>query len=128
MAVVLLATMKPSKGGDINVSVEPSNTAILADNSPDISPSHPVDDGIRDNYTQILGGGADEVTVMIYICGADLESDDGCGTLDINEMLAADLGDNVNVILETGGCTYWYTQGIIDGEVQRWANEDGAPC
>ncbi len=125
VAVVLLATMKPTKGGDVSVSVSPSSTSVLADNSPEISPSQPVDNGIRDNYTQIMGGGQDEVTVMIYVCGADLESDGGCGTLDINEMLAADLGDNVNVILETGGCTYWSTPGIIDGEVQRWAIEDG---
>jgi hypothetical protein len=125
VAVVLLATMKPPKGGDVTISVDPSSTNVLGNNSPDVSPSQPPDDGIRDNYTQILGGGADEVTVMIYLCGADLESDGGCGTLDINEMLAADLGDNVNVVIETGGCTYWSTPGIIDGEVQRWAIEDG---
>ncbi len=38
------------------------------------------DDGFRYNYTQILGDGEDVVTVMIYICGADLESMYGCGT------------------------------------------------
>ena len=83
------------------------------------------DDGFRHNYTQIIGGGEDIVTVMIYICGADLESMYGCGTLDINEILAADLGDNVNVIIETGGCTNWDAPYITDGEVQRWSVEDG---
>jgi hypothetical protein len=29
-------------------------------------------------------------------------------------------------VLETGGCTYWSTPGIIDGEVQRWVIDDGS--
>jgi hypothetical protein len=87
-AVVLLATMKPTRGGNTEVSGEPSDNIILGNNSPD--PSGTPDDGFRDNYTQLLGGGADEVTVMIYVCGADLESDGANGTMDINEMLAAD--------------------------------------
>ncbi|NLT13907.1 MAG: zinc-ribbon domain-containing protein [Clostridiales bacterium] len=125
VVVLLLATMNPTKVGNVDVSGGPSSGIALGSNSPDVSPAQLPKDGMRENYTQLLGGGADEVTVMIYICGADLESDGACGTLDINEMLAADLGDNVNVVLETGGCTYWSTPGIIDGEVQRWALIDG---
>ncbi|MEL4106545.1 clostripain-related cysteine peptidase [Oscillospiraceae bacterium WX1] len=81
-------------------------------------------DGFRNNYTEILGGGRDTVTVMVYVCGSDLESDGGCGTIDLNEMLEADLGDNVNVIVETGGCRSWDMPGIKDGAVQRWAIEN----
>lgn len=125
VAVLLLATMNPTKGGNADISSGPGGNAVLGGNSPNVVPSQKPDGGMRDNYTRILGGGADKVTVMVYICGADLESDDGCGTLDINEMLAADLGDNVNVVLETGGCTYWSTPGIRDGEVQRWAIDNG---
>ena len=82
-------------------------------------------DGFRSNYTTILGDGADTCTVMIYICGADLESEGGCATTDIEEMLAADFGDNVNVVLQTGGCYNWSMDGIADGEVQRWQVKDG---
>ncbi len=45
--------------------------------------------------------------------------------LDINEILESDIGSNVNVIIETGGCTNWDAPYISDGEVQRWAVEDG---
>jgi hypothetical protein len=126
VAVLLLATMNPTKSGDPDVSGGPSSSAVLGNNSPDVSPSLTPEGGMRENYTEILGGGQDEVTVMIYLCGADLESDGGCGTLDINEMLSADLGDNVSVVVQTGGCTYWSTPGVIDGEVQRWAVDDGS--
>jgi hypothetical protein len=40
-------------------------------------------------------------------------------------MLAADFGDNVNVVLQTGGCYSWAMNGMVDGTVQRWVIEDG---
>ena len=46
----------------------------------------------REKYVQPLGGGKDTVTLMVYMCGTDLESRSGMGTADLQEMLAADLG------------------------------------
>ncbi|MGL4790225.1 MAG: clostripain-related cysteine peptidase, partial [Anaerotignaceae bacterium] len=50
---------------------------------------------------------AETVTLLIYLCGSDLESNYGCATYDIEEILNADIGDNVNIIMETGGAKYW---------------------
>ena len=50
-----------------------------------------------------LGNDKDQVTVMVYMCGSDLESDGGAATADLNEMLYADVGDHVNIIVETAG-------------------------
>ncbi len=61
----------------------------------------------RDKYTQILGDGKDVVTIMVYMCGTDLESKAGMATNDLKEMAAATLSDNVNVIVYTGGCKNW---------------------
>ena len=62
----------------------------------------------RDKYTTRVGGGKDEVTVMVYLCGTDLESENGMGTADLNEMLHATIDDErVNVIVETGGAKKW---------------------
>ena len=47
------------------------------------------------------------VTVMAYMDGSDLEVNDGSATADINEMLYADMGPNVNLILCVGGATEW---------------------
>ena len=54
-----------------------------------------------------LGNGQDTVTVMIYMCGTDLESKYGMGTSDLGEMVKATISDKVNVIVETGGCKAW---------------------
>ena len=66
-----------------------------------------VDSAARDKRTEIKGNGKDEVTIMVYMCGTDLESKYGMGTSDLQEMLGADLGDNVNLLVYTGGCNQW---------------------
>ena len=63
--------------------------------------------GSRAKRTEILGDGDDVVTIMVYMCGTDLESRSAMGTSDLQEMLAADLGDNVNLLVYTGGCSKW---------------------
>ena len=63
--------------------------------------------GARAKRTEILGKGKDEVTIMVYMCGTDLESRSGMGSSDLKEMLDADLGNNVNLLVYTGGCSKW---------------------
>jgi|GEM_PF-154825 len=60
----------------------------------------------RKRYTTIKGNQKDTVTIMVYMCGADLESRSGMATKDIMEMVNADL-TNLNVILYTGGAKKW---------------------
>jgi len=82
---------------------------------------------LRNRYTSIFGNAKDKVTVMLYIIGSDLESDGaGCATADINEMLQADLGDNVQLVMQTGGATSWENSAIRSGTCQRFAVDNGA--
>lgn len=68
--------------------------------------------GSRDKYTTIKGNGQDTVTLMVYMCGTDLESKYGMASSDMEEIRAATYGSNVNVIVFTGGCKQWKTSGI----------------
>jgi hypothetical protein len=80
--------------------------------------------GLRDYYVDIAS--AKSATVMVYMCGSDLESGYGAASADIEEMLEADLGDNVNVVLETGGASEWSFSPEADPSTrQRWVLEDG---
>jgi hypothetical protein len=61
----------------------------------------------REKFTTIKGDGTDTVTIMVYMCGTDLESQAGMATSDLMEMLNADVGENVNLLVYTGGCKKW---------------------
>ncbi|MBR4161900.1 MAG: hypothetical protein IKR11_00165, partial [Solobacterium sp.] len=79
-----------------------------------------VSSGARDKYTVLKGNGKDVVTVMVYMCGTDLESNYGMATSDINEMINATQSSKVNVILETGGTKQWKNRVMSAGTNQRW--------
>jgi len=81
--------------------------------------------GARDKYTTIKGGNKDVVTIMIYMCGTDLESQYGMATKDIAEMRKATLSDNVNILIYTGGCKSWQTSSISNSTNQIYKVEDG---
>ena len=49
----------------------------------------------------------DTWTVLIYLCGSDLESDNGAATADLSEMVAGAGSEQVSFIVETGGAKKW---------------------
>ncbi len=77
-----------------------------------------VAEGARDKFTAIKGDGTDTVTIMVYMCGTDLESKHGMATSDLNEMAKADIADNVNVIVYTGGCRKW-TNSVVSSKTNQ---------
>ena len=66
----------------------------------------------RKKYTAMRGNGKDVVTILVYLCGTDLESKHGMASRDLQEMAAADISDKINLIVYTGGCKKWKTDGI----------------
>lgn len=84
-----------------------------------------VDNRAREKYTSILGGGKDTVTIMVYLCGTDLESKYGMGTADLQEMTAASLNDQVNILVYTGGCKQWKNNVISNSVNQIYKIENG---
>jgi len=67
---------------------------------------------VKAKRTQILGSNKDIITIMVYMCGSDLESKNAMGVYDLQEMAAANLSDNINLIVYTGGTTKWHTNAI----------------
>ncbi|MEG0935813.1 MAG: clostripain-related cysteine peptidase [Clostridia bacterium] len=58
------------------------------------------------------------VTIMVYLCASDLESQYGAASSDINEMLYATLSENVNIVLEAGGANAWQNS-VMDASVNQ---------
>ena len=64
-------------------------------------------------------------TIMIYMCGSDLESENGFASSDIDEILSVpNQPDDVNIIIETGGATSWTNSKISANELGRWHVEN----
>lgn len=75
----------------------------------------------------------DEMTVLVYLNGSDLESayDDtlktigGAGSSDLKEMMAVGSSSTVNVLVETGGTKQWLLPEINADINQRFLVEKG---
>ena len=68
----------------------------------------------------------DQWTILMYICGADLESGYyGFATRDINEILSINgQPDDVNIVIQTGGARSWHTSGISGNKIGRYHVEN----
>ena len=83
--------------------------------------NYTVSNKARGRYTKLKGNGTDVVTIMIYLCGSDLESEHSMATADLNEMLHANLDDeHLNIIVETGGAKKWNNSVISNKTNQRY--------
>lgn len=68
-------------------------------------------------------------TVLVYLCGSNLESELGEATEDIREMLTSGAGasGNVCVLAATGGSSRWRRYGISSSQVQYYNVRGDAP-
>lgn len=88
-------------------------------------PDESVSAKARDKYTAIRGNNQDSVTILVYMCGTDLESQQGMATSDLKEMANATIGENVNLIVYTGGCNRWRNNVISSSVNQIYRISDG---
>lgn len=80
-------------------------------------------DGLRAHYTDTSS--AQKVTWMVYIIGSNLESDDGSASADIQEMIDSKNGNDLNIVIQTGGAKSWDNEDISADTRQRWLIQNG---
>ena len=62
----------------------------------------------EDIAADAVDSGLTPYTIMVYMCGSDLESDGGMGSADITEMIGSGFDPSaLNIVLYTGGSTQW---------------------
>lgn len=71
-----------------------------------------------DSTPDTPGGGA--WTVLVYLCGTDLETQGGFASANIEEMTAAAQSENVTVVFQTGGTEQWEFDAIDENSLERW--------
>lgn len=55
-----------------------------------------------------------------YLCGSNLETDGGCATTDLMEMMNVTLPENVRVVIQTGGAYSWQNNVMDSSVMQRF--------
>ena len=63
---------------------------------------------------------SDSWVVYWYLCGTDLESENGAASLDLEELQKVKLPPNVKVVIQTGGANQWHTSGIPNRGTARF--------
>ncbi len=130
------STPTPSAGSStsgINFGINPSsysnafagstNTEVTNTDTADVDTE--VASGTREKRTVIRGDGRDQVTIMIYMCGTDLESRSAMATKDLVEMTKASLSDKVRIVVFTGGCTRWNNSVVSSSKNQIYEVQSG---
>ena len=84
-----------------------------------------VDTRAREKRTKLKGNGQDIITILVYMCGTDLESKHGMATADMMEMAAAKLSDQINLLVYTGGCIKWQNNIVDNGTNQIYKVQSG---
>lgn len=64
-------------------------------------------------------------TILVYLCGTDLESDAYAATSDIIEAVSAQYSEDVRIVYQTGGTAQWYDDMISNTSIQRYVTTDG---
>ncbi len=67
---------------------------------------------------------SESFTLLIYMCGSDLESERGYATKNISEILSADIAENVNIVIQTGGTKEWKSYDIPSDSLNRYTVKD----
>lgn len=76
---------------------------------------------VRSPLVELKGNGEDQVTILVYMNGSDLESDYSEATTDLSEMVAAGSSDKVNLVVQTMGTKKWNSKfGISSKRSERY--------
>ena len=69
----------------------------------------------------------DRWTILVYMCGSNLESDNGFATGDIQEMLNLrnSQPDDMNIVIQTGGSKKWKKYSIPNNKIGHYVLEPG---
>ena len=130
----LNATVTPSNATNKNVTWSSSDTSIaVVNNNGLVTASESKTGTVRITVTTVDGSKTatcdievkeqtkDAWTILIYMCGSDLESGGGYATSDLTEILSvSNQPDDVNIVIETGGASSWRKYNISSSYLERY--------
>lgn len=141
--LALVATVTPANATNKNVTWTSSNTSVatvsdgtvtgVATGTSTITVKTVDGNKTATCVVTVIDGPSDDYTIMIYMCGSNLESDyassnQGLASGDLKEILnVTGQPDGVNIIVETGGAKKWSSMyGISASYLERYHVSNGS--
>lgn len=122
------ATNKTVRWSSTNRSVATVSNGVVTPVSPGTTTiTATTESGGYTASTTVTVKDSDEWTLMIYMCGSDLESNSSYATLSLKEICSVGNKPNgVNVIVQTGGASSWNSYyGINNKKISRYHVSNG---
>ena len=110
LALTVCLSLAACGGGDAPPSASDDPPPAPSESAPSGTDRAPAADELNDGSW----------AVYWYLCGSDLETNYGCATTDLSEMLEVTLPENVNVVIQTGGANVWQNDLMDASKIQRW--------
>lgn len=89
--------------------------------SPSVAGPTPQSDAGNTEDVRLPASGEADYTIMVYIDGANLESESGLASMDLEEMVAGlQTQPAINVIAQTGGARTWHNTSIPNNAIGRY--------
>ena len=110
--LVIISIFCGCTAGENDVSSQPQSSQASVSSSQT--------EEIPDNKPALSGS-----TIFIYMCGSNLETKQGLAGKNIDELLKAKVGDDLHIVIQTGGAKTWRSHGISNSAAQRYEIKDG---
>jgi len=110
--LVIISIFCGCTAGENDVSSQPQSSQASVSSSQT--------EEIPDNKPALSGS-----TIFIYMCGSNLETKQGLAGKNIDELLKAKVGDDLHIVIQTGGAKTWRSHGISNSAAQRYEIKNG---
>ncbi len=121
MALVLIFSLSACAGEEAPASPEPERSNAPDTATADAPAAPPATDAPpADSPAVPASAQMQDWAVYWYLCGSDLETNGGCASTDLAEMMEVTLPENVTVVIQTGGASVWHNELMDPGKLQRW--------
>ena len=116
IAVMLFIVSVLTGCGGVSSGVSPGVSSAGGTIEDGTSTAESSEESGADAASEVSGNPEKALTLMIYLCGSDLESKAGAASADLDEIIASGINtDQVNVAVIAGGTTKWQN-GFSDEE------------
>lgn len=118
----LLHSTAPEDDDGNDVTAEPADFKYSGTRISVVNGEINIERRTRDHEVDMQG---DKWTILLYLCGTDLETNNGAATNDILEAIEGKYTDDVNLIIQSGG-TYAWNNNVMDADfIQRFEMING---